>query len=122
MRNRRLRTGAVLSAAAAGVLTLGLATSAQASSGDAAQSEARAKAACPVDNVCFFPEPDFRGTPSNVNPANMPICGATPTIAKSVVNHTGEVYSFYDHPGCGGAKVTLSPGQENPNMTAVSWR
>lgn len=123
MRNRRLRTGALVSAAAASLLTLGLATSAQASPGDAAHSEAsRAKAACPVDHVCFFPEPDFRGTPVNYNPANMPICGATPNIAHSIVNHTAEVYSFYDREGCGGGKVTLNPGQENPNLTAVSWR
>ncbi|MFF7307268.1 peptidase inhibitor family I36 protein [Streptomyces sp. NPDC008137] len=123
MLNRRLRTGALMTAATAGLLTLSLAPSAQAAPDDAAQSAAaRAKAACPVDNVCFFPEPNFGGTPSNVNPANLPVCGKTPIIAKSVVNHTAEVYSFHDRTGCGGAKVTLNPGQENPNFTAVSWR
>ncbi|UKY48169.1 peptidase inhibitor family I36 protein [Streptomyces inhibens] len=97
MRSRCLRTGVLVSAAAASLLTLGLATSAQASPGDVRQSEvSRAKAACPVDHVCFFPEPNFGGTPVNENLVNMPICGATPNIAKSVVNHTAEVYSFYD--------------------------
>ncbi|MEU8780681.1 hypothetical protein [Streptomyces sp. NPDC048637] len=37
-----------------------------------------------------------RGTPVNVDPANMPICGATPNIARSVGNHSAEVYSFHD--------------------------
>ncbi|MBR8641488.1 peptidase inhibitor family I36 protein [Streptomyces tuirus] len=123
MLKRRLRTSALMTGAAAGLLTLGLSTSAQASPDDAAQSAAaRAKAACPVDNVCFFPEPNFGGTPSNVNPANLPVCGKTPIIAKSVVNHSADVYSFYDRTGCAGGKVTLNPGQENANLSAVSWR
>ncbi|NLU70348.1 peptidase inhibitor family I36 protein [Streptomyces sp. HNM0574] len=93
-----------------------------------AEAKARAEASCPAEQVCFYPDRDYRGTPVNVDPWNMPTCGDTPIPAASVYNHSRDVYTFFPKVGCEGKGGTLNPDTGVPNFDAIgaprvaSWR
>ncbi|MGP3989254.1 peptidase inhibitor family I36 protein [Streptomyces sp. 3N207] len=121
---------AMVTAGLAGLLSIGLTAGAQASNSPDSPSSAvaRAKASCPAEHVCFYPDTDYRGTPINVDPWNMPTCGATPLVAASVYNHTRDVYTFYPKSDCGGRGATLNPDTGALNFSEIgesrvaSWR
>lgn len=125
---RKATTAAATLLLAAGIMT---ATGSPAVAGGGQQQEsaakARAQATCPAEHVCFYPGKDYTGTPQNVNPANMPWCGATPLVAYSVYNNSRDVYTFHSAPDCAGGAQTINPATGVPNFDAigervVSWR
>ncbi|OEU90492.1 hypothetical protein DB35_04660 [Streptomyces abyssalis] len=124
---RKAKAAAATLLLATGIVT---ASGTAATAGDqrpASAAEARAQATCPAEHVCFYPGKDYTGTPQNVNPANLPVCGATPLIAYSVYNNSRDVYTFYSGADCTGGGQTINPATGVPNFDSIgervaSWR